>query len=294
MQKQAFVNECEVRFMRRMNDLTDAIIKNPDERVITLSGPTCSGKTIAARYITRTVTRAGRHMLQVSIDDFYRSRELLIKEAEKQGTDPDFDSITSIDLPLLAETVRGIYEGRKVKLPVFDFVTGERTEYIPFDTSRVDVVLFEGIQAIYPEVTALLDGYPYLSVSINVRTELIINGVEFTPRELRLMRRTVRDVRTRGTLPKDTFRLWETTVLPNEEKSILPFEDSAKIKLDSTLAYEPNVIRDPLLETLAQHPVDGVYEETARSLAERVAALAPIDPEYVPEESLYSEFLGRT
>ena len=293
MQKQAFVNLCELQLARRMDSLTGLIISNPDERMITLSGPSCSGKTVTARNISHAVTRAGRRMFQLSIDDFYRPRDELNREAELQGREPDYDSASSIDLDALGRVIKGIYRGEKVECPLFDFKTGRSNESYTLDSSMVDVVLIEGIQAIYPEVTALFGGFPYISVSINVRSPLAVCGSQFSPRELRLMRRIVRDVRTRGTTPERTFHLWEVTVLPNEEKSILPFENTAQIAIDSTMAYEPQVIRDALLPALETVPPDSPYYEKARELAAKVEPLQPIDPEYVPQESLYSEFLGR-
>ncbi|MBQ7161211.1 MAG: hypothetical protein IJR90_05845 [Clostridia bacterium] len=293
IQKQGFVNLCEFEFSRKMDALTDVIISNPDKRMITLSGPTCSGKTVTARNITHVVTRAGRKMFQLSIDDFYRDREELNREAEREGRQPDYDSIDSIDLPRLAEVITGIYHGEKVVCPLFDFKTGKTHEYYTFDASMVDVVLIEGIQAIYPEVTALFSGFPYVSVSINVRSALNANGSEFSPRDLRLMRRIVRDVRTRGTSPERTLHLWEVTVIPNEEKSIIPYENNAMVKIDSLLAYEPYVIRDALLESLATVPASSPYCARADELAAKVEPLQQIDPEYVPYQSLYSEFLGR-
>ena len=293
MQKQAFVNLCELKFARKMNDLTDVIVKDPNERIITLSGPSCSGKTVTARNIAHAVTRAGRRMFQLSIDDFYRPREELNREAELLGREPDYDSVTSIDLETLANVIRGIYRGDKVVCPLYDFNSGTRSESYTLNSSEVDVVLVEGIQAIYPEVTALFGGLPHISVSINIRSDLTVCGSEFSPRELRLMRRIVRDVRTRGTSPERTFHLWNVTVLPNEEKSILPYENTAKIAIDSAMAYEPQVIRDLLLPALETVPEESRYYSDARKLMEKVEPLQSIDPEYVPMESLYSEFLGR-
>ena len=292
-EKKIFVNECEAIFKRKMLDLTDTIIANPEERVITLSGPSCSGKTVTSRNIARDVTRTGRQMFQISIDDFFRPREDLNNEAVKFGRKPDYDSINAIDFELFSEVVSGIYARESVDVPIYDFVEGRRAGYNTIDSSKYDVIMFEGIQAIYPEVTALLGKYPYISISINVRSSLQVGDVGFSPRELRLMRRIVRDVLTRGTAPNVTFSLWDATVVPNEDRNITPYEDSAMITVDSLMPYEANVIRDPLLAALESVPADDPYAGAAASLAARVSRLVPIDGAYVPEESLFSEFLGR-
>lgn len=292
MQKQAFINACELNFTATMNSLTDAIIARPEERVVTLSGPTCSGKTVTAFNISRAVTRAGRRMVQISIDNYYRDRSDLIADAEREGRAVDYDSAASIDLDELERTVGGIYSGGIVHIPHYDFKSGKRTDMTALDSSKYDVVLFEGIQAVYPEFTSMFGHYPYVSVSTNVRSGICVSGQSFDAGEVRLMRRLVRDVRTRATSPEETFRLWETTVIPNEKKNILPYEDAADIKIDSLMPYEINVIRDPLLATLGQISVDSTCYQAAESLIRRVMSIEPIDCAYIPSGSLYREFLG--
>ena len=292
MQKQGFVNECELNFSLKMDAVTDAVLSKPEERVITLSGPSCAGKTVTSGRIARAVTRAGRRMVRISIDDFYRPRSLLHAEARARGGSPDYDSAAAIDMKSLDEVVKGIYNNEKVCVPNYDFVTGTRIGSRTVNSAEYDVVMFEGIQAIYPEVLELFGGYPYVSISINVRSDICVRGNVFTAREVRLMRRLVRDVRSRGTPPERTFALWDSTVIPNEEKRILPFEDDVQIKIDSLLPYEVNVIRDPLLATLAAVPEGNEMKARADDLAARVAELDPIDPAYVPRESIFCEFLG--
>lgn len=292
MQKQAFVNECEFKFSQTMDALTDAITAKPEERIITLSGPTCSGKTVTAANISRAVTRAGRRMCRISIDDYFRDRDALIAEAEAEGRSPDYDSVRAIDLCELERTVDAIYANELTRLPRYDFKTGKRIGYESLDPKLCDVVLFEGIQAAYPEVTELFGHYPYVSIATNVRSGISVCGQSFDKKEIRLMRRLVRDVRERNTPPETTFRLWETTVTPNEDKNILPYEHTAQIKIDSLMPYEINVIRDHLLATLAQMPHDSEYYPRAESLIRRVTPIEPIDGKYIPRDSLYREFIG--
>lgn len=291
-QKQAFVNECEFKFSQTMDSLTDVIIAKPEERVITLSGPTCSGKTVTAANISRAVTRAGRRMCQISIDDYYRDRDELIAEAEAEGRAPDYDSVRAIDLCELERTVDGIYANEVVRVPRYDFKTGKRSGFVSLDSRTCDVVLFEGIQAVYPEVTELFGHYPYVSIATNVRSGICCCRQNFDKREIRLMRRLVRDVRERNTPPEVTFRLWETTVTPNEDKNILPYEDTAQIKIDSLMPYEIYVIRDHLLKTLAAVPHDSEYYDKAADMIRRITPIEPINGSYIPTDSLYREFIG--
>ena len=290
-QKREFILECEAGFLRQTDRLADLILTG-NERVVTLSGPTCSGKTVTADNLARSVSHAGRSMIQISIDDYYRDRSELIAEAEAEGRAPDYDSAESIDLDLLEKTVRGVYRKDKVIVPGYDFKTGSRACLTEVDSSLYDVVLFEGIQAVYPEFTAMFGACPYISVTTGVNSGISVDGSCFDAREIRLMRRLVRDVRARNTPPEQTFELWDTTVIPNEEKNILPFIDSADIKIDSLMPYEIHVIRDPLLNTLSGMPKDGEYDSAAQGLIRRVTPIDPISGEYIPDGSLYREFIG--
>lgn len=291
MQKREFITECENDFSRMMDNLTASIL-NGDARIVTLSGPTCSGKTVTAERISRAVTAAGRRMIQISIDDYYRGRDDLIAEAEREGRAPDYDSAGSIDLCELERTVEGIYRRERVNIPRYDFRTGSRSSILTVDSSQYDLVLFEGIQAVYPEVTSMFGYYPYVSIATDVRSGICVDGQTFDAREVRLMRRLVRDVHARNTPPEQTFKLWDTTVIPNEEKNILPYSDAADIKIDSLMPYEIHVIRAPLIETLSGISANNEYYLTAKDLIRRVTPIEPIDRKYIPRDSLYREFIG--
>ena len=290
-QKKEFILECEAGFLRQTDRLCDLILGG-NERVVTLSGPTCSGKTVTANNLAGSVSRAGLRMIQISIDDYYRNRSDLIAEAEAEGRAPDYDSAESIDLALLERTVAGIYRKGTVLIPKYDFRSGSRVAVSEIDSAQYDVVLFEGIQAVYPEFTAMFGAYPYISVTTGVNSGISVGSSCFDAREVRLMRRLVRDVRARNTPPEQTFKLWETTVIPNEEKNILPYIDSADIKIDSLMPYEIHVIRDPLLMTLSEMPKDSEYRSAAEDLIRRVTPIEPIDRGYIPCDSLYREFIG--
>ncbi|MBQ4054082.1 MAG: hypothetical protein IJD17_00080 [Clostridia bacterium] len=290
-QKKEFILECEAGFLRQTDRLCDLILGG-NERVVTLSGPTCSGKTVTSNNLARSVGLAGRRMLRISIDDYYRDRSELIAEAEAEGRAPDYDSADSIDLMLLEKTVAGIYRNQRVSVPKYDFRTGSRVAVTEVDTSLYDVVLFEGIQAVYPEFTAMFGAGRYISVATGVGSGITVDGQSFDAREIRLMRRLVRDVRERNTPPAQTFRLWDTTVIPNEEKNILPYIDSADIRIDSLMPYEIHVIRDPLTATLSGMSKQDEYASSAEDLVRRVTPVSPIDGKYIPRDSLYREFIG--
>lgn len=287
---QAFVNECEMKFDFALHSLGDVVASSPEARVVTLSGPTCSGKTTTADNLVSDVIRAGRSIFTISIDDFFFDRDVMKAQAAAEGREVDFESIDAIDMELFTKCVEDIYAKKRTRLPTFDFVSGKRTTLTEFYPKDYDVILFEGIQANYPEVVALLGQYPYISISTNVRRALKVGGELFEPREIRLCRRIVRDIRKRASSAEETLKMWKT-VTDNEDKNILPFENTARLKLDSLMGYELNILKEPLLEALAGIPEDSEFYPTRIYLEKKAANIDPIGKEYIPEGSMYWEFL---
>lgn len=287
-----FINECENAFKNQFVHLSDKIISKPDVKVITLSGPTCSGKTVTAFNLTNDLVTEGIRVYKISIDDFYRNRDDIAKEALLLNKLPDYDTIRSIDFETFRNCVYEIYDNKEVHIPVFNFMKGKRDGYVTFNPKEHDIIIFEGIQAIYPQITDILDDYPYISISINVRDDISVNNMIFNKREIRLMRRLVRDIRARNASPDITFNMWHTTVTPNEDENILPYEDNTDIRLNSLMPYEINVIKPFLLKTLDSLSPKSEYTAIARDYRERLKDIEEINAAYIPETSLYKEFIG--
>ena len=208
----SLVKENEADFDARLNAAAEAICADcvsHGVKVIRLSGPSCAGKTTTAHKLTSVLEAAGRVVYPISIDDFFYGRDVLeaMADASPDG-ELDYDSVAAIDLPALAECVRDLMEKGSARIPVFDFVTGYTTEYrdLTVPEGVEPIFLFEGIQAVYPEVAALFVGVPERSIFINVMKETVLvssDGTErvYTPEDIRLMRRLVRDEAKRELLP---------------------------------------------------------------------------------------------
>ncbi len=289
-QKRDFVREVESAYAAQMKLILPQLVA-AKERVFTLSGPTCSGKTTTAHQMLDAFAQAGKRVAVVSIDDFFHSRKNLM---ERQNCSPDgqldYDSLAALDFEYFCECADLICAGREASLPQYDFVSGQRTGYRTLSPDSYDVVLFEGIQAIYPEVTAHLRQTPICEVSIGVREDVCINGICFDRREIRLMRRTLRDYRKRGASAEFTLFLWDS-VARNEEKNILPYEDAVNVRISSFLPYEVFVLKKPLREILATVPASSAYYAHAQELMQKLAPLPEIAESYVPKDSLFWEFL---
>ncbi len=288
-QKIDFIRECEEKFEARLDEVCAEVVRD-GVKIIALSGPTCSGKTTTAAKLTAALTANGADVHLVSIDNFFRERDVLDREAIMQEKSIDYDSVNAIDLKLLAERTASIIAGDPTDLPIYDFTLGRCTHYETVDPDEHSVFIFEGIQAIYPEVTALF-GDNYKSIYICIENDLEVGDSYFFKRELRLLRRLVRDYKFRGAAPEFTFYLWRS-VAANEDRSILPYADSVDLKINSFMGYEIYLMKQVLPEILSLVPEDNPYFPKAYDICRKLEGLDSISPELIPKDSLLREFIG--
>jgi uridine kinase len=282
---QAFICEREEIYRRQVETIAELIANDANIKIITLCGPSCAGKTTTSYILEKKLEAiSGIDLKIISIDDFFKSRE----EMEKQEN-PDYETIESIDFEYFSECVGNILAGRETYLPTFDFVMGARRSeyelYVPHDKG---IVVLEGIQAMYPEITAILPEKSCVSLFIDVLEDVYAYGTMFTHRELRFFRRLVRDFQFRDASVEKTLELWKN-VVKNEQNNIYPYSFNAKYTINSSLLYELNVIKKYLLGMLEYDEKTAfLYEK----LASKFARIPDIPAELVPHDSVFKEFIG--
>ncbi len=291
-QMRRFVEACDRDFEARMERSLRALSKQPDLRFLGLTGPTCSGKTTAARKMTEVLAARGITLHVISVDDFYFDKEYLIRRAHLDpDIEIDYDSEDTIDVEYFGEVTRSLQEGRTTALPRFDFRSGKRTEGPTIVPGPRDIFLFEGIQILYPGVNEILDCGSYQSFCIHPETAVRAGDRCFLPNEIRLLRRLVRDQRHRDTDPAFTLYLWES-VRANEERSIFPHLGLCKTTIDSTMPYELGMLKPYLMPMLASLPEESIRKyETLFALREVLPLVQEIPSDTLTEQSLYKEFI---
>ncbi len=293
-QARALVERCEKDFESRLAETVRQVCANEGIRLIGLSGPTCSGKTTTAKKLISHLTSMGKKVHVVSIDDFYLDRAVLTKRAEDDpDIEIDYDSEDTIDFDALKECIAEVFTDEPTKIPKYDFVEGRRIGYITIDPDENDLFIFEGIQAIYPKVTALFRQYNYKSLYICVESAINVDGIVFEPNELRLMRRLVRDYNFRGASPEFTYYLWDS-VRANEDISIFPYASGCDYFINSTLSFEVNLLAPYLRKILPSVPADNEHKKDAEALLSKIEGIQEISHEYLIEDSLCYEFIERT
>ena len=243
-----------------------------------------------ANKLVSELAERGKHVQVISFDDFFFDRDQLAKNAQARGCAIDFDSPAAIDLSELSRCVSEILAGERVVLPIFDFKEGKRNAFRTIEADQQAVFLFEGIQAVYPEVTALFKGHSFCSIFVSVETPLSVGESIFLPEDIRFFRRLVRDHRFRNATPSFTFFLWES-VRENELKNILPYAPACDYTFNTLIDYEISMLRPYLLPLLSQIDIDDPHKEKANKMLLSLTGIDDIDDRYLPENSVYHEFL---
>ncbi len=288
--KKELIVDCEERFFTGLQAAAREAARE-NLKFIALSGPTCSGKTTTAKRLTEELKKVGREVVTVSVDDFFLNRSELFARAEREGIPLDMDSVKAIDLALLQEVIRSLLLCLPTEIPHFDFSEGKRTGFSLLTPHKEDIYLFEGIQAIYPEVTSLFDREALLKIFISVGEGIETPWGGLSPCDLRLLRRLVRDSKFRGTGAGVTFGNW-AGVRANEEENIEPYRGSCDLFLDSGMLYEPCVMREPALSLLEGLPAESPHAKKVEALCEILRGFPAIDPSLLPADSVMREFVG--
>lgn len=289
----SWVSECDERLSAEFCTVTEEICSDESVKLIRLVGPTCSGKTTAANMLKERFLARGKYLHIVSIDDFYYDTDKLREISSSLGLDNvDYDSPDTIDIDALRSFVNEIFTKDVSHCPIFDFNIGKRSGSREFKCGEEDIFLFEGIQALYPNVSELFAniGHPSVEIYIAPQSAIEVGGSVFDPCEIRLMRRIVRDRNFRRTEAEFTFHLWRS-VRQNEEKYIFPFIKDCKYSIDSTMPYEIGILKPYLKKAFSVLPQDSEYRSEADVILKKIERVPTLSDALIKDGSLYREFV---
>lgn len=284
-----FIEKCEQRYSNIIASVAKEICDGGERKVVMLAGPSSSGKTTTAKKLCSECKNKGVNTFVLSLDDFYLNRDDI--PVLPDGT-RDFETVYALDLDCFGETVNALLRGETVKTPIFDFVTGSRSDkFNEITLGKNDIVIIEGLHALNHAITDKIDGHLfkiYISVSSRIYNEkgkIILNK-----RNLRFVRRMVRDAKFRGSSADQTYSLWKN-VTYGEDKYLFPYRNNADIKINTVHLYEPCVLKKQALELLKSDISDDYLYDVQR-LRDALGKFEEIDEKLVPEDSLLREFLG--
>ena len=275
---------------RNIGELARTIASNKDVKFVMMAGPSSSGKTTFSHKLSAQLRALGCVPHPVPLDDFYLNRDQM--PIDEYG-EKDFESIEGLDIPYFNECMVKLLKGERVLLPNFNFKIGKR-EYNDhyMQLGKNDILVIEGIHGLNDRMSSSLPAESKYKIYLSALTQLSID--EHNPLSTadgRLIRRIVRDSRTRATSAAETIAMWDS-VRRGEEKYIFPFQEQADHVFNTALIYEMAVLKlyvDPQLYAIpADHPM---YPE-AKRLIKLLDYFLPMAPDVIPNNSLVREFIG--
>ncbi len=286
----SFIRSCELSFYLNIAKVVKQIEDNKDIKFILIAGPSSSGKTTTALRLSSYFESLGYDPITISLDDYFVDRD---KNPKDENGNYDFECLEALDVELFNKNLNDLLSGHKVVFPKYNFLTGTR-EFGKDEISMKEnsIFLIEGLHALNEELTRdVSEKYKfkiYLSpfIPLNIDRHNYVSTLD-----LRLLRRIVRDNRTRGYNVVNTIDNWQN-VRNGEEKYIFPYIHQANAIINTALAYEVGVLKvfvEPLLLSVS---VESTYYEEARRLLDFLKQFFPIPGEYVNDESILREFIG--
>lgn len=274
----------------RLLEISDKIIKNKEIKMILITGPSSSGKTTTSKKLSLFLRSKGLKPLPISIDDFMiNTKDRVLNESGE----PEKERISIIDTNLFNKKISELLAGKEVNLPRFNFETGlQETSDKKIKMEEKSVLIVEGIHAFNPELTEMIPDKNKFKLFISPLTPLNIdNHNMFKWFDNRLLRRVVRDNRSRGTSASETLKMWKN-VRKVEEEDVLPYIKDADEIFNTSLVYELGVLKtyaEPLLFSVRED--DENYDEAIR-LINLFRVILGIPSEEVPNDSIIREFIG--
>ena len=272
--------------------MADYITQHRDKlKFILIAGPSSSGKTSSNQRLCVQLEVNGLHPIPISMDNYYVNREDTPKNPD--GT-YDFERVDVIDISLFNEHLKRLLQGETVMLPYYNFMTGHR-EYRgqTMCMKENSVFVIEGIHALNRKVTESVPDENKLKIFVSALTPMSLdafNRIHTT--DLRMLRRMVRDSKFRSHDALNTIKMWPS-VRRGEEKYIFPCQEEADVFFNTSLIYEPAILRKfavPLLQTVPREEKAAYF--TARRLLRLLGLIEPLDEDMIPNNSILKEFIG--
>lgn len=275
---------------RTIGEIARMITEREGVKFVMVAGPTSSGKTTFSHRLSIQLRTLGKNPHPIALDDYFVNRTDTPRDAEGN---PDFECLEAIDVEQFNKDMIALLSGKEVEMPYYNFKTGRREHNgHTLKLGPEDLLVIEGIHGLNDKLSYSLPVESKFKVYISALTSLNIDEHNRIPStDNRLIRRIVRDARTRGQSASQTIQMWPQ-VRKGEEKNIFPFQEEADVMFNSVLLYELSVLKqfaEPLL--FAIPPTDPAFEEAER-LLKFLDYFLGVSSENLPYNSICREFVG--
>ncbi|MGI5983931.1 MAG: nucleoside kinase [Sakamotonia sp.] len=275
---------------KTIGNIAEQAAKSGDKRLVMIAGPSSSGKTTFSHRLATQFRALGYTPHPIAVDNYFKNREDYPRD---ENGKLDMEALECVDIEKFNEDMNGLLNGRLVEIPRFNFVTGTREYAGDFlKLGKNDVLIIEGIHCLNDKLSYSLPEESRFKIYISALTQLNVDEHNRIPTaDGRIIRRMVRDARTRGTSALETIRRW-SSVRRGEDKNIFPFQEQADVMFNSALVYELAVLKlyaEPLLFSI---PRDVPEYDEAKRLLKFLDYFLGIDSEIIPKNSIIREFIG--
>lgn len=266
------------------------IAANPDKKIIMIAGPSSSGKTTFSHRLSVQLKACGLKPHPIPVDDYFVEREQTPLDENGQY---DFEDLHAVDIELFNDHMNRLLAGEEVEMPTFNFKVGTK-EYLgkKLKLGADDILVIEGIHCLNDELSYSLPKERKYKIYISALTQLNVdehNRIATT--DGRLIRRMVRDFRTRGASPKRTLSMWES-VRRGEERNIFPYQEEADVMFNSSLIYEVAALKPYAEAILYSIKEDEPEYQEAKRLLKFLQYFLTFSGDGIPNNSIVREFIG--
>ena len=288
------INLSEALHERKYADIADMIYaRRGSVKIVFIAGPSSSGKTSTSKRLAIQCRILGMNPKVIELDNYFLDRERTPRD--KNG-DYDFEALGAMDLELLGRQLNQLLDGQQVEIPEYDFKQGKAFFNGNFmKLEEKDILIMEGIHALNPDMIPGVDQSKVFRVYASALTSLSIDeNNNISTADNRMLRRMIRDNRTRGIIPEDTIMRWQS-VRRGENHNIFPFQENADAIFNSAHIFELPVLKyyaEPLLRRIL--PSSPAYTEATRMLKflSYIVELSPSEIAAIPPTSILREFIA--
>lgn len=284
----------ELNEIKQNNDLLEIAnkIQNNinDIKIVLIAGPSSSGKTTTCKKLALYLKSKGLNPFTLSTDDFFKDRKDTPKNEKGEY---EYDIPEAIDIDLFNEKLDALLKGEETTLPTYNFLTGEKEyKHPPVSLKNRDLLIVEGIYTLNELLTSKIPRENKLKIYISPFTPLGLDRHNHVSTvDLRLIRRIVRDARTRGYNAVDTLKSWRNVRI-SEEKYIFPYQKEADIVLNTALIYELGILKTFAVPLLYNINYKSEYYTEAKRIINFLKIFLNIPESALPETALLREFVG--
>lgn len=275
---------------KKMGDVAEQIASQPDKKFVMIAGPSSSGKTTFSHRLSIQLRAKGLIPHPIAVDNYFVNR---VDSPRDEHGNYNYEVLECLDLKQFNQDMNDLLAGKTVEIPRYNFVTGEREykgDYLKLGSE--DILVIEGIHCLNDRMSEGLPKDSKFKIYISALTQLNIDEHNRVPTtDGRLLRRMVRDSRTRGASARDTIRMW-SSVRKGEEENIFPYQESADVMFNSALVYELAVLKQYAEPLLFGIPRDCEEYLEAKRLLKFLDYFLGVSSEDIPKNSILREFIG--